>query len=741
MKYRNMLPFVALSVLILTSCDDNKMEWYKDPTHGAVTSSELPLQLAEKISRYKPLKEYLSDPNFKLGIGVGMDEYLGDETTTTIVNENFNDLTIGYAMKHGPMVDSKGNLKFDKVDQLFTKTIEAGISIYGHCLIWHTNQNASYLNSLIAAEVIPGPAGTNLLQNGSFDENIAPWGSWGGGKATVEHSATEGLGNTKGCIKAVTSASSAKPWDLEIQSEAIPVIEGHRYQISFFIKSEGVGAVRLAFDGMNTSYPNIDGKETIPTSNSWQQIVYNKELIGTDIMPAEGSDKLQFRIDLGAVASMTYYIDDIVVVDLEGESTVVNLISNGDFESKAITPWGAWSSGKAAISEEGEGYGSSYSMKLTSSVDGGAGNAYKAQAGYGFDTPLEVGKTYEFSAMIKASVSTTFQIQIQNSSSYAGECYVDGNVSTTWTEFKKEFTVSKEGMNRFCINFGVSAGDYYIDNIVLSEKVVETRAVTRASGPTIIEKTDAEKAEIIRDAMEDWISKMVTHCKSYVHAWDVVNEPMDDGKTSDIKSGKGKTDLASDEFYWQDYFLTPKDYAVEAFKLARQYGNPDDKLFINDYNLEYNLNKCDGLIKYVEYIESKGAKVDGIGTQMHIAIDSNKDNIAQMFQKLGATGKLIKVSELDIKVNTSSPTTENLAQQAEMYQYVIDMYKKYIPVDKQYGITIWGVSDNEKEHVNWIPNDAPNLWDANYARKHAYKGVADGLAGKDVSEDFTGDLE
>ena len=135
MKYRNMLPFVALSVLILTSCDDNKMEWYKDPTHGAVTSSELPLQLAEKISRYKPLKEYLSDPNFKLGIGVGMDEYLGDETTTTIVNENFNDLTIGYAMKHGPMVDSKGNLKFDKVDQLFTKTTEAGISIYGHCLI------------------------------------------------------------------------------------------------------------------------------------------------------------------------------------------------------------------------------------------------------------------------------------------------------------------------------------------------------------------------------------------------------------------------------------------------------------------------------------------------------------------------------------------------------------------------------------------------------------------------------
>lgn len=741
MKYRNILPFVALSALVLTSCDDNKMEWYQDPAHGAITSSELPLQLAEKISRYEPLKAYLSDPNLKLGIGVGMDEYLGDETTTTIVNENFNDLTIGYAMKHAPMVDSKGNLKFDKVDQLFAKTTEAGVSIYGHCLVWHSNQNASYLNSLIAPEVIPGPAGTNLLQNGAFDENIAPWGSWGGGKSLVEHNATEGIGETKGCIKAVTNATSSGIWDLEIESEEVPVIEGHRYQISFFIKSEGVGAVRLAFKGMNTEYPNVNGQETIATSNNWQQIVYNKELIGTDLMPAKGSNKLQFRFDIGSVANMTYYIDDVIVIDLEDESTVVNLISNGDFEGNTISPWGAWNSGMAVISEEGEGYEGKYSMILTSSVDGGAGNAHQAQAGYGFDAPLEVGKTYEFSAMVKASVSTTFQIQIQNSSTYAGECYVDGNINTTWAEFKKEFTVTKEDMNRLCINFGVSAGDYYIDNIVLSEKIAEVRSIVRASGPTIIEKTDQEKEEIIKEAMKSWISQMVTHCKNNVHAWDVVNEPMDDGKPSSIKSGKNKTDFASDEFYWQDYFLTPKDYAVEAFNLARQYGNANDKLFINDYNLEYSLAKCDGLIEYVKYIESKGATVDGIGTQMHIAIDSNKDNIAQMFQKLAATGKLIKVSELDIKVNTSSPTTENLAQQAEMYQYVIDMYKKYIPLNQQYGITIWGVSDNEKEHVNWIPDDAPNLWDANYARKHAYKGVADGLAGKDVSEGFTGDLQ
>ena len=452
MKYRNMLPFVALSVLVLTSCDDNKMEWYKDPTHGAVTSSELPLQLAEKISRYKPLKEYLSDPNFKLGIGVGMDEYLGDETTTNIVNENFNDLTIGYAMKHGPMVDSKGNLKFEKVDQLFTKTAEAGISIYGHCLVWHTNQNASYLNSLIAPEVIPGPAGSNLLDlSGIEDGTFDGWNRKNGSDAMsiVEG---EGLTPTSKALKFAVGASVTASHSVQLYTPDITAVSGHNYEISFFVRSDESGKARLTFSGLENNYPYKDWyatggnwTEAFETTSQWQQV----KITVNDFT----STTFQIAFEFGYLPNVTYYVDNIVVIDKDAEPTVVNLISNGDFESKTITPWGAWSSGKAAISEEGEGYGSSYSMKLTSSVDGGAGNAYKAQAGYGLSTPLEAGKTYEFSAMIKAGVATSFQIQIQNSTSYAGECYVDGNVSTTWTEFKKEFTVSKEDMNRLCLNY------------------------------------------------------------------------------------------------------------------------------------------------------------------------------------------------------------------------------------------------------------------------------------------------
>jgi endo-1,4-beta-xylanase len=272
----------------------------------------------------------------------------------------------------------------------------------------------------------------------------------------------------------------------------------------------------------------------------------------------------------------------------------------------------------------------------------------------------------------------------------------------------------------------------YIDDIVITA----ADASSGATGPVTIEKTDAEKTQLVDAAMTDWISKMMTHFKNDVHAWDVVNEPVkEDGSLRDGVV----TNMANDEFYWVKYL--GKDYAVKAFKLARQYGNSTDKLFINDYNLESRLDKCDGLINYVKYIESQGATVDGIGTQMHISLTTDKAKIDQMFQKLAASGKLIKISELDIRLGTKSPTAVQLSDQAAMYQYVIDSYKKYIPAAQQYGITIWGVSDNEQEHEYWLPNESPNVWDASYKRKHAYKGVADGLAGKDVSKDFSGELQ
>src|SRR6218665_1138139 len=170
MKSKYIIPIIASSLMILSSCDDNLMEWGKDPEHGAVTGAELPLALVEKISRYEPLKNY---SDFPLGNGIGISLYMSDAAYRKIVNDNFDEVTPGYEMKHGAMVNSKGEINFTNVDAFIAATKSAGLSVFGHTLIWHSNQNASYLNGIIAPTVIPGSSGTNILdlapiKNGTF---------------------------------------------------------------------------------------------------------------------------------------------------------------------------------------------------------------------------------------------------------------------------------------------------------------------------------------------------------------------------------------------------------------------------------------------------------------------------------------------------------------------------------------------------------------------------------------------
>ena len=738
MKYNKIIPIVALLATTMSSCDEEKMNWYKDPSHGEVASSELPLQLREAISRYEPLKTYVSDPNFKLGCGVGLTLYTDNEPYNQLVNENFNEITIGYLMKHGPVVKSDGSLNFTNIDKLFVKTDEAGISVFGHTLVWHQNQNAKYLNSLIADKVIVTPDDSekiiNILDNSDFENGtISPWGGWGNDSSRKVSEKGQGYSSDYAMIlvnpKDANSYSAQAAYSLPSE-----LIVGKTYCYSAMVKADVVNT-DFTFQVQN------------PTSYAGEGYVSGTTAVGQWVL-IEGEfectkeDLTRLCINFGKAAG-NYYIDNIKFGEKnENVDKMLNVIDNTTFETATISPWGGWGNDSSRkISDKGQGYNSDYAMILVNPKDA---SSYSAQAAYSLPSELIVGKTYCYSAIVKADVvNTDFTFQVQNPTSYAGEGYVSGTTAVgQWVPIEGEFTCAKAGMQRLCINFGKAAGTYYVDNVKFGEKKATTKAATR--GVQIIPLSDEEKALLIGNALESWISQMVSHCKSHIKAWDVVNEPMREGGT--LRDG---TESSGDDiFSWVKYL--GKDYAVTAFKLARQYGNGDsDKLFINDYNLEVSEAKLAGLIDYVTYIESKGAKVDGIGTQMHLSLSGKdakgivilKQQIDKMFQALAASGKLIKVSELDIALGTASPTDTQFADQAEMYRYVIESYKKYIPQAQQYGITIWGVSDDPAEHENWLPDDAPNLWDAKYGRKHAYKGVADGFAGKDVSEDFSGDLQ
>lgn len=729
MNFKKIFPVVALATLFATACDDSKMEWEDVDPSKQISQSEIPLAMAEKISRYDALNTYT---DMVLGVGVDMATYMDNEKYANLVNENFDEVVIGYDMKHGAMVNSKGEINFTRVDAFIERIKVNDLGLYGHTLVWHQNQNASYLNGLIAPEVIPAPAGSNLLdisglQDGSFDS----WTKSNPGEGiTIAEGA--GLGTGNDAVKLVSKSTSKDFWDLQLNTPEIIVVDGHTYEISFYIKSDQPGKGRISFASyLEDNYPWKDwmntgsGTEAFETTSTWQQVKFTINDFKESVF------KMDF--DLGSLPDVTYYLDinTIVVVDLDGVVEPKNYLANGKFD-EGIDGWDKLNGPENSVlhATGAEAYQGGGALKVEHDIDEPT-NQWKMQVHSDFTEVLPAGD-YVVSYYIRSEPNGSVRCSTTGQAHYQG----DQTTSSTWILFEWEITSdgTVEGLN---FDLAAAPGTYYIDNVLVTPKSASPSPSLKRlkAGPTYIHKTDEEKRQLIGDAMEDWIVSMVTHYKEEVHAWDVVNEPMKENGTR--RDGE-VNDPENDEFYWVKYL--GDDYAVTAFNLAREYGNADDVLFINDYNLEHSLAKCDGLIEYVQYIESKGAQVDGIGTQMHISIDTNKENIATMFEKLAASGKKIKVTELDVKVNTDAPSADHFQQQAEMYQFVVDTYKEKIPADQQYGITVWGISDHPDEHEYWIPDDAPNLWNAKYERKISYKTFADGLAGKDVSEDFTGEM-
>lgn len=444
-------------------------------------------------------------------------------------------------------------------------------------------------------------------------------------------------------------------------------------------------------------------------------------------------------------------------VDVTPGSDIINIIQNGDFESGTKDYWSSWGNSSTTEVTAGAGYDGSYGMVMVNPSDA---QEYSAQLAYDLSDALVVGKTYVIRFKAKSSTSAgVLQFAVQNSSDYSGEGYYSFNVGTDWTTCEYNYTCSMSNMNRILINFGKVAGTYYIDDVEFGEEVTEAssvkRGATRASSVTYTFKTAEEKKEALLGAMEEWIKGMAEHLGNRISGWDVINEPITDGTPKwrgiDGNFSEGDSEPVedpesgfslnwdTDHFYWGYYI--GKEYAIKAFEFARKYA-PNAQLYVNEYNLETSTAKLAELINFVNYIDENGSvKVDGIGTQMHVdGTTITKDQVDLMFQTLAATGKLIRISELDVRIGTTSPTEDDLQTQSDVYQMIIESYKENIPEAQQGGITLWTLSDAADEHTYWYPDDAPNIFDQNYARKTAYKGVCDAIAGKDISEDFTGDM-
>ena len=694
MKLNKIILPVMACALTLSGCYDEKMEWGKPDGHGDVNISDIPLALKEKLANYDYIKAYAKQyaPHMTIGLGLGADQYISDPQYKQVADDNFQLFTTGNAMKHQAVVKSDGSLDFTTIDA-FLQAVPTDIKIYGHNFLWHTQQNQNYLKSLIAPTMKVESSGgvANILSGDATDFNggtTGGWGSWGSNKdsQTIE----EGAGSDGTPCMVLKNLGDGNAWEAQCGYTLSDFLQvGKTYMIKFKAKSTS-GAGYLQFQYQNgTTYGSQGGYNDFNIGTDWNDFEYE--------FTPDYEDINRIILNFGKVGA-TYYIDDIQF-GLKVEDPMTNVLSgdNSDFEGGTKGSWGSWGNNSTtSVSASGEGYNSNYCIVLVNPTDGS--DYYAAQLAYTFDDPLKVGETYVIQFYAKTSLTGAgVQFATQNSNDYSGEGYHAIPLSSEWVLCEHEYTCSKEGINRILINFGKNAATFYLDNIKFGVKKATARALTRGTSITYVPKSAEEKKAALLSAMEAWIKGMAQHPgMERVTEWDVINEPIGDnskwrgfdntfmdGDSAPVENEESGLTLnwgneaGNGHFYWGYYI--GKEYATKAFEYARKYCSTGTKLYVNDYNLESSPNKLAALIDFVQYIEDNGQEVDGIGTQMHVSSSITKDQVDAMFKTMAATGKLIRVTELDVQVGTTTPSAEQLATQAEVYQMIFDSYRINVP--------------------------------------------------------------
>ncbi len=241
--------------------------------------------------------------------------------------------------------------------------------------------------------------------------------------------------------------------------------------------------------------------------------------------------------------------------------------------------------------------------------------------------------------------------------------------------------------------------------------------------------TDAEGNEVSREVL---IERMRTHIhtvvgryKGRIKGWDVVNEAiMEDGS------------------YRQSRFvrIIGEDFIPLAFRFAHE-ADPDAELYYNDYN-EWYPGKRDAIVKLVGELKAAGLRIDGVGMQGHIGMDSpSLEEYRAAIDAYGAAGVKVMITELDMSALPTPQRGAGGANIADTVGYreamnpftrwnarMGDFFRLFLERDDVVSrVTLWGVTDATSWKNNYPMQgrtDYPLLFDRNYQPKQVVWDIA-----------------
>ena len=311
-----------------------------------------------------------------------------------------------------------------------------------------------------------------------------------------------------------------------------------------------------------------------------------------------------------------------------------------------------------------------------------------------------------------------------------------------WQTVKVEWSPSKAATQGYLMIEGNLNTILYIRNVHVEHTPDNHR-----------EQTKQEKNDTIQYALRKWCDGLMQANAGYIKSFDLVDKPLGTTVLEGVTyEGENVLDLkhSDEKIFWQDYLEEggksgSELYAATVSKVAKSAfekhgGNPEElKFFISETGLEKQ-QRLSSLKYWINVWESNGAKIDGINGELNLTYSedattqaANEAALKTFFGKLAATGKLIRLSNFDIKyedadgapVAADKITKDQRQALASYHARVINAYMTLIPAAQQAGLCKGNFFDTSSDPVGLWSKAANGDW----LRNATYEAFCKALGG------------
>ena len=254
-------------------------------------------------------------------------------------------------------------------------------------------------------------------------------------------------------------------------------------------------------------------------------------------------------------------------------------------------------------------------------------------------------------------------------------------------------------------------------------------------------QTEQEIKDTINYAINTWCDRYMDINAGRIKLFDLIEEAID--PQAELESGVYDLKHSTEKIFWQD-ILGSENYAPVVAKAASSAFTEHEgdanllKFFISESGLDEQ-KKFESLLYWIGIWDARGAKIDGINAKVNLTYSedaatqkANKDSFEKLLNNLAKTGKLIRISNFDIKyvnadgknVSAKDITVDQRQTLANYYAEVIQSYMSIIPHELQAGICKLNMADT---------NDPVGLWavskSKDWVRTSTYEAFCKALSG------------